>query len=359
MKGLKEKMAAHMAAAKEKAKNAPPKPPEPKIEDLPREEREALFVQARDSFIEFAKQHLEPWVPYPADPAAQILVELYGKENLFTKPHYYNGNWVIVLVPEVFQPPEWDGSLNRCIDLLTDAQKPSLYDRISEETRQALIEAGVPEPKCKLDFRFNECIPYFSGVFRTEGHGYDPYGYEEVEFRFSRLSQEFRSRWIAHKMRVQKEGQIPVVRALREGSFNDCPSMGRKRNYPDPTILYKEGVVVPYNGAHYRLKFNWDALEDRDNPGLQSNAPDVLSHVSFEKTTDPLTKQGKGESWSTHLQVFGKGTSQQDDIAPSLDDKLPACLAVFEYGHDFTWTLMAHLDDEGLPKVAWLEGSCT
>lgn len=58
------------------------------------------------------------------------------------------------------------------------------------------------------------------------------------------------------------------------------------------------------------------------------------------------------------LQVFGRGSSQQEDFVPTLNGAEPTVLFVW-WEADVTTTLSVSVDDRGVPLCCWLDRSST
>lgn len=120
----------------------------------------------------------------------------------------------------------------------------------------------------------------------------------------------------------------------------------------DILAILDKGVVLdwPENGMRVRVRLARHFQQAHD---LSWANGERLLHI--EPTTDPLTELTDKEGG---LQVFGRGYSQQTDRVPVVNEKKTVCL--FYWGqYDFSTTIMVTLGEDGLPEVAWVDGSCT
>jgi hypothetical protein len=297
--------------------------------------------ELKDAIFKMADENIKD-NPHPNEPdALSILREIYGDAVRVThkdSSSLNRGDWgsVKVIHPDFYN--EWrirhglefieEDILNgRCMYFIADAY----------QVAHGFFEEGEA-------LKSYDCIHY------------------SVESEMV-YNEKLRSKYVERVLSQNKVG-IPLLKAPRGGSFKDCPSLGEERYYPDPIILAKDGVVIPFNGQNYRVKFDWLRMSCEDDPGwgTRNASPTLGDHILIEKTDDPETPYANEDLRAigmTTFQAFGVGRTQQDDVAPDLNGQLPVCLFVFEAGSDFTWTIMAHLDYDGVPFVAWYEGSCT
>ena len=150
-----------------------------------------------------------------------------------------------------------------------------------------------------------------------------------------------------------------VLYPPRKGRYNECPVLMDPIRV-DPMALVR-GVVLPINGTRYKVTFDWTTVTGEEGGYLETYWKPGDRPVTFEPTDEPLTENDPdfNGGWNVQMKLGGVGRSQQDDCAPDYQGRKPYCLAVWENGNDFTFTLMLSLDEDGRPAVCWLEGSGT
>lgn len=307
----------------------------------------------------------------------QALVDHY--ETVYCAYEWYDRPHYTFLIPELFRKAvEYENQyVSEYKELYPESPsrwwtasrvRAMLHHRDLIQRTLAALKAAGKEGEEIEDIE-DEIDNYCSEVFRLPSVGVLNAEYGEGIFEIAlQYDPTFRAKWLKAFRQSASEGSIPLTSSIPQGrvkfvSYEDCPKMGKAIHFNNPDMLLGGGVVVPYNGKHYRLSFNWKELEGGEGyEGVKVRAPNERSILRFEETSDPLTPAGEPKNLYADyvdLQVFGVGRSQQTDQVLDIDGWLPACLCTFHAGADFTWTVSAHLDDNGHPVVAWLEGTCT
>lgn len=138
-------------------------------------------------------------------------------------------------------------------------------------------------------------------------------------------------------------------------SYADLPCFRARYLATDDVLgLLEEGIVLlwPPTKERMRIRFNRSASFD---PGRWQS--DVWGErlLTVEPSAAPLTRTTK----KGNLQIFGRGRSQQTDAVPVVEGMQTICLACWTAPEDYTVTIMATLAENGMPVLAWIDGSCT
>lgn len=163
---------------------------------------------------------------------------------------------------------------------------------------------------------------------------------------------------------LQGEGSGVAVwpawrRGRRKGSdtvtYEDIPAWrGRRVATADVLATLEEGIVLVWPKTRQRVRIRFDRHEDF-NPGEWSGTVHGPRLLHVEPTDAPLTKMAR----KGNLRVFGRGRSQQTDKVPVVEGRETVVLFSWTHPADYTVTLMATLGADGMPLVAWVDGSCT
>jgi hypothetical protein len=152
--------------------------------------------------------------------------------------------------------------------------------------------------------------------------------------------------WCRHKGGGDRWGTV---------TYHDIPAF-RKRvvHTDDPVALLAEGLVLTWPGTRQKVRIRLDRHDGFDPSNWCTDVCGArILHV--EPTTAPVTRS-KG---SRSFQVFGRGRSQQTDKVPVVEGRTTVALFSWTDPADYTVTITATLGDDGLPVVAWVDGSCT
>lgn len=133
--------------------------------------------------------------------------------------------------------------------------------------------------------------------------------------------------------------------------YDTIPKWPAKR-YTSVDQLH-DGIVVDWpTGGRVRVSFRGrEAAETY--MGLMGEALLFVERVGSETPLTPTNRSGG-------LRLFGEGRSQQEDAIPVVDGKPAMVLASWHAAErDYTVTLSATLGEDSMPRIGWVDGSCT